>query len=70
MSADNYLGIYKVNNRRYIARSCFSEYVGNCNKCSNRIIFIAKSLSEAAHKAKDEINNPGASYEYGYRFLN
>uniref|UniRef100_A0A6M3JH05 Uncharacterized protein n=1 Tax=viral metagenome TaxID=1070528 RepID=A0A6M3JH05_9ZZZZ len=68
MSADNFLGIYKENNRRYVARNCFSECEGDCSNCNSAPVFIAKSLTEAVKKAEEELGYD--VYEYGYRFFN
>jgi hypothetical protein len=71
MSADNFLGIYKVNNRKYIGRGCWSECEKNeCNICSNRIIFTAKSITEAVKLAQATCNDIDQCYEYGYQFIN
>lgn len=69
MSADNYLGIYKVNKRKFIGRGCWSECDrANCKDCDNRIVFTARSLSEAVKLAQEACNEE--PYEYGYHFLN
>ncbi len=68
MSADNFLGIYKANQRKFIGRGCWAECNrDNCKDCNNRIIFTAKSLSEAIRLAQDACNKD--NYEYGYRFV-
>jgi len=69
VSADNFLGIYKANGRRFIGRDCWSECErDNCRSCYNRVVFIAKSPSEAVGLAEKACNED--NYEYGYRFLN
>lgn len=68
MSADNILGIYKVNNRKFVGRSCWSECEDDCSTCASRIIFTAKSISESVKKAQEELQND--VYEYGYIFKN
>ena len=70
MSADNFLGIYVVNKRKYIARSCWSECERDCANCEQRIIFMAKSLREAIKLAQKELQNPNEVFEYGIHFLN
>lgn len=71
MSADNFLGIYKVNNRKYIGRSCWSECERpDCKACESRVIFTAKSMGEAVEIAENALCDPNEVYEYGYRFLN
>lgn len=68
MSADNFLGIYQVNKRKFIGRGCWSECEqSNCKDCDNLVIFTAKSLSEAVRLAQDACGK--ALYEYGYQFL-
>jgi len=69
MSADNFLGIYKASQRKFIGRGCWSECErDNCKVCDNRIVFVARSLSEAVKFAQDACNED--NYEYGYSFLN
>lgn len=69
MSADNFLGIYKINRRKFIGRNCWSECEQDgCKGCGNRIIFTAKSLLEAVTLAQDACQKD--DYEYGYRFFN
>lgn len=69
MSADNFLGIYKIHNRKYIGRGCWSECERtDCKNCKTRTIFIGKSLLEAVKMAQDACNT--GAYEYGLRFLN
>jgi len=71
MSADNFIGIYKVNNRKFIGRDCLSDCErGDCKNCWSRIVFTAKSLPEAVKLAQEALNNPDEIYEYGYRFFN
>jgi len=68
MSVDNYLGIYKVNNRKIEAHACFSECEEDCSSCNCRIIFTARSIAEAVRKAQEEMGSD--IYEYGYMFKN
>ena len=68
MSTDNIMSIIKVNNRKYEAHNCFSECEGDCSSCNSRVIFTAKSMTEAVYKAQEEMCND--IYEYGYRFKN
>ncbi len=71
MSADNFLGIYRANNCKYIGHSCWSECERkSCLNCENGIIFTAKSLKEAVKLAEEHCNNMDKIYEYGIRFLN
>lgn len=67
MSADNFLGIYKINSRKYIGRGCWFECERvNCKNCEIRAVFVARSLLEAIKLAQEACGN----YEYGYKFLN
>jgi len=68
MSADNYLGIYKVNSRRYIARSCPSECQTDCKHCDFRVVFTVSSLKQVWDKAKEAMSQD--IYEYGINFIN
>ena len=68
MSADNFLGIYKINDRKFIGRDCWSERVrDHCSTCGN-VIFLADSVKEAVELAEKTLQEE--YYEYGYRFLN
>ena len=69
VSADNFLGIYKVNSKKFIGRGCWSECENDCFKCNIREVFVAKSITEAIKLAEEHLNNPDEVYEYGYRFL-
>ena len=68
MSADNFLGIYRVNNRKYVAHNCWSECEKGCSTCEAREIFTARGLKATIELAEDELRN--GIYEYGIRFLN
>lgn len=69
MSADNFLGIYQVSSRNYIARNCWAECEGkSCEYCNNRIVFTVKSIPEAVRLAEKACGED--LFEYGYRFLN
>jgi len=68
MSADNLMTIVKVSSRKYEAHNCFSECEGDCSSCNKRVIFTAKSITEAVKKAQEELSND--IYEYGYIFKN
>ena len=70
MSADNFLGIYKANSRKYVAYNCWSECGRENCPCIKREIFTAHSVIDAVKKAEQELRNPDMIYEYGYRFLN
>ena len=68
MSADNFLGVYRVSKEQWIGRSCWSECERDCAHCTHRIVFEAKSLEEATQKARKELGE--GIYEYGINFLN
>ncbi len=67
MSAENFLGIRKINSRKFAGYSCWCECGMDCTNCNSHPIFISKTLSNAMNKAQKEIDNDG--YEYGIRML-
>lgn len=74
MSADNYLGIYRCKNGKFLAYSmCASENykkkgLGRYLKQHCCTIFEAKDVEDAVMKA--ELETRENYYEYGYSFLN
>lgn len=70
MSADNYLGVFKINENLYQGHSVWSE---DKNPREHINILYAKfsvsSLEQAVIEAEKEMQNIDSRYEYGIRFF-
>jgi hypothetical protein len=70
MSADNYLGIFKMSDGSFQGHSVWAEDEDPRSNIDQRFAkFIAETLEEAVIKAENEINNFDSRYEYGIRFF-
>ena len=70
MSADNYLGVFKMPDGSYQGHSVWSEDENPRESINPKFpAFIATTLEEAVKKAEDEMGNIDMIYEYGIRFF-